>query len=394
MANSTVAVTDIKGRPSRHCARGGVGAIMGSKGLKAIVVDDTGGALREPANKEAFNAAVKDAAEAIRQGPYFDFMHTVGTPGLIDVVNEIGNLPTNNHRLGAFDKHNSINSDKMIELNETRGGKMGQACMPGCLVKCTPVYHDASRNFVTAALEFETLGMLGSNLGIDDLDAIARMDRKCDEMGIDTIEVGNTIGILNDVGLFDFGDAAKAEAYLEEIAQGTPLGLILGSGTATTAKIFGIDRVPAVKGQGIPAHMARSAKGYGVTYATSPQGADHTAGAVEEELLSPNGHAERSRNEQIAMAALDSTGFCWFTFFMSPDPIVSLINAFYGLNWTNKDYTEMGKNVLRKEREFNLLAGIGPEQDRLPNWMASEPIPPTNAVFDVSEKDIKEVFNF
>ena len=181
---------------------------------------------------------------------------------------------------------------------------------------------------------------------------LAGWNRRCDELGLDTIEMGSTIGILNDVGLFNFGDAAKAEALIEEIAKGTPLGRILGSGVAVTAKVFGINRVPAVKGLAIPAHAARSSKGWGVTYATSPQGADHTAGPVMEDPLSANGQVERSRMSQIAVAALDSTGLCAFTFlFEAPPLIVAMINALYGINWTVEAYMGMGAELLLSRRE-------------------------------------------
>jgi aldehyde:ferredoxin oxidoreductase len=198
---------------------------------------------------------------------------------------------------------------------------------------------------------------------------------------------------LNDAGIFEFGDSAKAESLLDEIAKGSAIGRVVGSGVAVTAKVFGIERVPAVKGLGIPGHSARSSKGFGVTYACSPQGADHTAGAVMEEYLSPEGQAERSRDMQIVTASFDATGFCFFTYLMGePDIIVSLINGFYGANWTASDYLEMGKEMLRQERAFNLREGIGPAQDRVPDWMRVEPLPPTNAVFDVPQEDIDRVF--
>ena len=394
-ANSTVGVTDPEGRPSRHAARGGLGAVMGAKGLKAIVIDDKGGALRKTADEKNFKAAVKAASEAIKNGPFTETLHTLGTPCFIYGDNERGSLPTFNHRMGSFEKYENINANKLIELNKARGGSMGHGCMPGCIVRCSFIFNDSSGNFLTASLEYETIGMLGANLGIDDLDALARMDRKCDELGIDTIEMGCTIGVLNDVDLFDFGDAAKAEYYLEEIAKGTPMGRILASGVATTAEVFGIDRVPAVKGLGIPAHSARSSKGWAVTYATSPQGADHTAGAVMEEHLSPEGHAERSRASQITMASLDATGLCLFTFLArNPQIIVPMINGLYGVSWTDVDYLEMGREMLRQERAFNMKAGIGPGADRIPDWMRKEPLPPTNAVFDVPQEDIDAVFNF
>lgn len=393
--NSTIAVTDVEGRPCRHAARGGVGAIMGAKSLKAIVIDDTGTSLRKAFDKEAFNAAVKAAIGVIKSGPYGELLHHSGTPGMIDIDNARGSLPTHNHRLGAFEKFQNISANRLIELNKVRGGLMGHGCMPGCAVKCSSIFNDHKGRYLTASLEYETLVMLGSNLGIDDLDAIARMDRKCDGLGIDTIETGCTIGILNDIGLFDFGDVTRAEALIEEIGKGSPMGRILGNGVEITGKVFGIDRVPAVKGQGIPGHSARSMKGWGVTYATSPQGADHTAGSVVLEPLSPFGQVERSRTSQIINTAFDATGLCHLTFlFKNPETVMPLINAFYGVNWTMEDFMEMGKEMLRQERAFNIKAGIGPGADRLPDWMRAESLPPTNSVFDVPQEEIDTLFNF
>ena len=394
LANSTVAVTDLEGRPCRHCARGGVGALMGAKGLKAIVIEDSEGSVREAQDKNAFKEAVKEAVKVIQSIPWVGSFHEFGTPLLVDVDNAQGSLPTNNHRLGAFEQFQDINGERMVELNRIRGGSMGHACMPWCVVRCSPVFHDPSGKFLTAALEYETLASLGSNLGIADMDSIARMDRQCDDLGIDTIEMGCTIGVLNDVGLFRFGDAVGAERLIDEIGKGTPMGRILGSGVVNAAKVFGIDRIPAVKGQGIPAHTARSRKGWGVTYATSPQGADHTAGVVHDGT-SPIGQVEKSRNAQIAYAGIDAAGLCMFTFLADkPEVIVPMINALYGVNWTVSDYHEMAKEMLRLERAFNIKAGISPKADRLPDWMRTEPLPPTNAVFDVPQEEIEEIFNF
>lgn len=395
LANSTIAVTDPEYRPARHAGRGGVGAIMGSKGLKAIVVDSTGVPSRRAADPDAFKLAVKTAMETIQNNPLRQVFNALGTNVCIDADGDRGSLPTRNHRHGAFEKRKGLCSNTMIELNNARGGSMGNACMPGCIVKCSPIFHDSDGNHVTSALEYETVAMLGANLGIDDLDPVARMDRRCDELGLDTIEVGCAIGVLNDVGLFEFGDAAKAEAYIEEIAQGTPMGRIIGSGVTQTAKVFGIDRIPAVKGQGIPAHSARSLKGWGVTYATSPQGADHTAGVVEDDPLNPVGQVERSRMSQIFTAALDATGLCMFTFLAStPEIIAAMVAGLYGVVWTAADFEELGKEMLRQERAFNIKAGIGPEADGLPDWMRTDPLPPTGAVFDVPQEEIDQFFNF
>jgi aldehyde:ferredoxin oxidoreductase len=398
LANSTVAITDVEGRPCRHCARGGVGAIMGAKGLKAIVIDDTGGTFRKAAIPEEFNAAVKAAVEAINASPFTEPLNKFGTPVFTQMDQARGSLPSYNHRAGAFEKAEKLIINKFLELNMPRGGTMGHGCMPGCVVRCSSIWHNPSGEYLTAAFEFETICLLGSNLGIDDLDAIARMDRKCDELGLDTIEMGGAIGVLNDVGSFNFGDAPKAEAYIDEVAKGTPLGRILGSGVAVTAKVFGINRVPAVKGQGLPGHSGRSLKGFGVGYATSPQGADHTAGIIHtENELDPKGKVELSRQTQITQAALDASGICLFSNLFGPTggPVVMpMIKALYGLIWTEADYLEMGKEILRQERTFNIKAGIAPSQDRLPDWMVKEPLPPTNAVFDVPQEELDRFFNF
>ena len=395
LANSTVAVTDPEDRPARHAGRGGVGAMMGAKGLKAIVIDSSGMSVRKAADPEAFKKAAKTATETIQNGPLTEILHKLGTNVCIDADGDRGSLPSYNHRHGCFDKRKGLCSNTMIELNNARGGSMGNACMPGCIVKCSPIFHDADGNHVTSALEYETVAMLGANLGIDDLDAVARMDRMCDELGLDTIETGCAIGVLNDAGLFEFGDAAKAEAYIDEIGKGTPMGRVIGSGVEACAKIFGIDRIPAVKGQGIPAHSARSLKGWAVTYATSPQGADHTAGVVEEDPLSPVGQVERSRKQQILTAAMDATGLCMFTFIdKTPEVITPMIAALYGVDWTPDDFEALGKEMLRQERAFNIKAGIGPEADKVPDWMRREPLPPTNAVFDVPQEEIDTLFNF
>jgi aldehyde:ferredoxin oxidoreductase len=393
--NSTVAGTDTLGRPCRHAARGGVGAIMGAKHLKAVVIDDTGSRLRIPFDQEAFRTAAKDVVEALQSGPYGELLSKNGTPFFVDFDNNRGALQTKNYRFGSFDGVRGINAARLLELNAARGGSTGHACLPGCVVRCSNIFLGPDGDYVTSGIEFETLTLLGSNLGIGDLDVVARMDRKCDGIGIDTIETGSAIGLLNEAGLFEFGDAARAEALIEEIADGTPLGRILGSGAETTARVFGIKRVPTVKGQAIPAHAARSTKGWGVTYATSPQGADHTAGPMIEEPLSPIGQVERSRNSQIVNTALDATGLCHFTFLnKNPELILPLINALHGVQYSVEDFIELGKEMLRRERRFNLEAGIGPEADRLPDWMRKEPLSPTNQVFDVSQDEIDQMFNF
>jgi len=393
MANSTVAVSDVQGRPARHAARGGLGAVMGAKGLKAILLDGRGGESRKIKKTAAFKEAVKNAVKIIRSMQVGENLRKHGTATWVNSCDDSGQMPTLNHTQGAWERKDAINGPALAKIVTERGGQMGHACMPGCIVRCSNNYHGPKGEYITSALEYETLAMLGSNLGIDDLDTIAKLDRMCDELGIDTIEIGNTLGALSHVGLFEFGDGTKALEYIREIENATPLGMILGSGTQTACKVFGIDRVPAIRGLGIPAHMARSRKGWGLSYVTSPQGADHTSGSVAEEPLSPFGQATRSRNSQISMAAFDSLGMCWFTFINgNHDLLYPMINALYGLNWDAEQYLEMGKAMIRMEIEFNRKAGLGPEQEQMPQWIKDEALPPTNAKFDVPYEDYKKVW--
>ena len=397
MCNSSVAITDPEGRPARHCARGGVGAIMGAKGLKAIVVDDTGGKLRKPVKKEAFKEAVKACAETIKQGPFFEAFHAFGTPAFIDIDNGAGSMPTRNYRAGSFEDADKINANAIHALNKERIGATGggHACMPTCLVRCSPSFYNKDGNYVTSGFEYENLAMLGSNLGISDLDAISRMDRACDEYGFDTIEMGAALGLLAEAGFFEFGDATRAEALVHEAGEGTVLGKIIGSGVANAAKVLGIDRVPACKGQAIPAHCAQTQKGWAMAYVCSPQGADHTAGSVLEDPLSPKGQVDRSRESQINHTAQDCTGFCQFTSLEKEAELnANLINGLLGTDLSAENYVQMGKDVLKAERAFNLKAGIGENADRVPDWIRQEPLPPMNAVFDVSQEDIDDFWNF
>lgn len=394
MGAASVAVSDMNGLPSRHCGRGGLGAVMGSKGLKAIIVDDQGGLTQKPVNPEGFSAALKETVQYIRGNPRTSFFHSRGTPGLVPIDNQRGSLPTRNYRMGSFDRHEALGAESILSLVKERGGSFGHACMPGCIVRCSNLFHDQYGKHVTSALEYETLAMLGANLEIQDLDAIAAMDRKCDDYGLDTIEIGATLGVLAETQHFDFGDTQRALRLIDEIRNGTMLGRVLGQGVSVACRVFGIDRVPAVKGQAIPAHLARAMKGLGVTYATSPQGADHTAGFVAEEPLSVKGQVERSRNAQINMLLMDSLGLCYYSLLATNTALLSrLINGLLGLNLSEDEVLEISKTALKEEIAFNRKAGIPENSFTVPQFLRTEPLPPTNAVFDISETEMNGIFD-
>jgi aldehyde:ferredoxin oxidoreductase len=265
--------------------------------------------------------------------------------------------------------------------------------MRGCVIRCSNVFHDEHGQYLTSGLEYETIAMMGSNLDIDDLDTIAQIDFRCGNYGIDTIEIGATLGILTETGLYTFGDCKRAIQLIDEIGEGTLLGRILGQGAIITGRVFGINRVPAVKGQALPGHCARPIKGLGVTYATSPQGADHTAGFVSEEPLSKEGHVDRSREAQINNLIADSLGLCQFTGLRNDYGLFArLVGPLTGKMPTEVDIRRIGQDALWQERAFNIGAGFGPGMDRLPEFMTSESLPPRKSVFDVEDIELDRVF--
>jgi aldehyde:ferredoxin oxidoreductase len=411
LAASSIAFTDIELRPTRHAGRGGVGAVMGSKGVKVIVLDDSGMKFREPKDKEKFNEANKRFTEGLRQhGVTGQALPAYGTNVLTNILNEAGAYPTYNFKEGRFAGAAKISGETMAALETERGGLATHGCHRGCVIRCSGTYVDKDGHYLTKQPEYETVWAHGGHCGIDDLDKIAMMDFLDDDIGLDTIEMGVTIGVAMDAGLLKFGDADEAVRLVKEIGKGTPLGRILGSGAAITGKLYGVERVPVVKGQAMPAYDPRAVKGLGVTYATSPMGADHTAGYATAtnilkvggyvDPLKPEGQIELSRNLQVATAAIDSTGMCLFIAFAVLDQpetfqaLLDMLNAFYGLSLSADDVTELGKKVLKMEKEFNRKAGITAEQDRLPDYFKSQPVAPHNVVFDVSDEELDQVINW
>ena len=411
LSGASVAFSDMELRPTRHAGRGGVGAVMGAKGVKVIVLDDAGMPMRSPADPEKFKAANKAFVAGLRQHPVTgEGLPKYGTDVLINVLNEAGALPTHNFTWGRFDGAAKVSGETMAETEIARGGKATHGCHRGCVIRCSGTYVDKDGQFVSKQPEYETVWAHGPNCGIDDLDAIAALDRLDDDFGLDTIEMGATVAVAMEAGLAKFGDAQAAIEMVKEVGKGTPLGRILGSGAAVTGRVFGVERVPVVKGQAMPAYDPRGVQGQGVTYATSPMGADHTAGyAVTANILGVGGNVnplkaegqiELSRNLQIATAAVDSTGMCLFIAFAILDQpetfqaLLDVINTFTGLQLTADDVTALGKSVLDKERAFNAAAGFTKKDDRLPDYFKKEALAPHNVTFQVKDEELDQVFNW
>jgi aldehyde:ferredoxin oxidoreductase len=413
MGSASIAFSDMELRPTRHAGRGGVGAVMGAKGVKVIVLDDTGMTMRAPKDPDKFKEANKAWVAGLKKHPVTgEGLPAYGTNVLTNVINEAGAYPTKNFMWGRFDGCSKISGETQAEIEIARGGK-GSAthgCHRGCIIRCSGTYYNKDGTYLTKQPEYETVWSHGGNCGIDDLDAIAMMDRLDDDFGLDTIEMGATIAVAMEAGVAEFGDAEAAINLIKEVGQGTPLGRVLGSGAEVTGKVFGVERVPTVKGQAMPAYDPRGIQGIGVTYATSTQGADHTAGyAVATNImgvggsvdpLTPEGQVELSRNLQIATAAVDATGMCLFIAFAvldQPDTfqaLIDMINAFYGLELTGDDVTALGQNILSSERDFNARAGFTAKQDRLPEYFQTEKLPPHDVTFTVKDEDLDQVFNW
>jgi aldehyde:ferredoxin oxidoreductase len=411
MLAASIACTDPELRPTRHCGRGGVGAVMGSKRIKAIILDDSGMKHRAPKDPEKYRDANRKFVEGLRKHPVTgEGLPAYGTNVLTNVLNEAGGYPTRNFRSGVFEGAAKLSGEAQAELEVKRGGTPTHGCHRGCVIQCSGIFNDADGNYVTKQPEYETVWSHGGHCGIDDLDVVAKLDRMDDDFGLDTIEMGVTVGVAMDAGLAEFGDSDAAIRLMEEVGKGTPLGRVLGSGAGITGKVFGVEKVPVVKNQAIPAYDPRPIQGIGVTYATTTQGADHTAGYAiatnilkvggDVDPLKTEGQIELSRNLQIATASIDSTGMCLFIAFAIMDQpetfqaLLDMLNAFYGTELTGDGVVELGKKVLSAERDFNKRAGFTSADDRLPRYFYTDPIEPHNQVFSMKDEELDDVFNW
>jgi len=404
MTGAGISSTGERDQRSNHAARGGLGAVMGSKGLKAVVIRKPVGKSRKLANEEIFRKAAKAFAQELIKSPKLGTkgsQHLYGTASIVGAVNEMGSMPTRNFSSGQFEHAAELRGEKLREIILAREGKVGTRCMPGCVIACRNLFNDESGKAVVGSVQYETIALIGSNLGLGKLDDVATINYMCNDFGLDTIETGAALGVALEAGLANFGDVDGIIGLLKQVGEGTVLGRVLGCGAAGTGRVLGIRRVPVCLNQAIPGYDPRSLKGNGVTYATSPQGADHTAGnafgsRAEVPPLGTAGQKELSLKLQIIAAMLDSTGLCLFArppIISNPQLMVDMINGIYGWGWTKEDYDQFNRNVLRNELEFNRRAGITQQDYRIPEYMREEPLPPHNVVFDIPDSDLDTVFD-
>jgi aldehyde:ferredoxin oxidoreductase len=385
LCGASVGTTDQDNRyPTRHAARGGLGAVMGSKGLKFLSVDPGRAKLRRPADAKAFTALVKGFSKEYMSGPR---RMSTGTATAVPMANMMHTFPSRNRISGQFEHADALDGQNIHDNFAERGGGMHN-CLTGCIVQCSNVVHGPDGKYLTSALEFETITMLGANCAIGDLDEVARLDRLCDDVGLDTIETGSAIAIYMDAGKMEFGDSEGAKRLIREIGEGTELGKIIGDGADTTGRATNHPRVPTVRGQSIPAWDPRPLLATGVTYASSAQGADHTAGLVTDTGLEGDALAHASQTAQITNAICDASGFCMF---ISPptELIRKFYSAFFGQEVTPDEIVDHGWQILQDEWAFNDRAGTPADDEVMPDCMKTDPVGANgDQVFDVDAEII------
>ena len=390
----------------RMAGRGGLGAVMGSKKLKAVVIDAAGGDGVEIADPEKLKAAAKALSKGILQHPLVPAFENLGTAFLVNMINELGALPTKNFSRGRFVGAAKISGEHMVEvLSKRPNAKTKHRCMAGCLLSCSNVYTNEAGEVVTSGLEYETLGLVGSNCMIDDLDIIAEIDRLCDDYGVDTMDAGDALAVAMEAGRIPWGDGRAALEWVREIGTGGENGKLIGNGCRFTGESLGVKRIPVVKGQAISSYDPRVLKGTGVTYASSTMGADHTCGNALPSPANPDydpgastGQGPVSKFLQAFFAAIDTLGMCLFAslpMLDMPDlqkDLVAAVSAKLGKELGGDYLMELGTTVMKVERTFNEAAGFSEKDDRLPDFFYEEKLDTNGGVFDVPQEEINAVY--
>lgn len=399
MPIANIALTDKDGLPGRSAGRGGTGAIMGSKRIKAIVIDNKGIDIFK--GNEFLSQTVKKYTHLIAENPSMAERYPYyGTAGNLAFINSMTGLPTRNFSQGQYEKIENISGEKMFEIQCKRKGKakIPHACMPGCLVRCSKEYVDSEGKLLCQSFEYETICLMGSNLDVDDLDEIARMNYYCDDIGFDTMDAGVALGVLSEAGVIPFGDVEGYKDALKQVGQNTPLGRLVGAGAEICGKVYGIRRTPTVRGQGIPAYDPRFCKGLGVTYATSPMGADHTAGTT---LFLAVDHKDKdiqvkaSKEIQRTCTMIDTLGMCFITLKLATaniDLLENMTEIVTGDRISIDSLTEQAEQILKIEREFNEGAGFSKKSNVLPEFFRNEPVLPSEGRFDVDKEAIQNIY--
>jgi aldehyde:ferredoxin oxidoreductase len=393
----------------RAAGRSGVGAVMGSKNLKAVAIRGTKGVsgIKDfPAFLQATGAAKKVLADNAVTG---QGLPKYGTQVLMNVINEIGALPTRNHRDVQFEEAGRISAEAMHEKRATDGKPhlvTNAACF-GCTIACGRISKIDETHFsvknspqywgASGGLEYEAAWALGAANGVGDLEALQYANLLCNEHGMDPISFGATVGAvmeLQDLGILSkeqigldasFGSAEALCKLVEMTAHGEGFGKEIGMGSARLCAKYGrLDLSMSVKNQEFPAYDSRGIQGMGLAYATSNRGACHLRGytvasevlgiPVKTDPLTTDGKPELVKAFQDATSVFDSAGICIFTSFAwTLADVQPQLQAACEGDWSMDKLNEVGERIWNMERQFNLAAGMTAKDDDLPQRLKTEP---------------------
>ena len=393
----------------RAAGRSGVGTVMASKNLKAVAVRGTKG-VGNIKNSTKFLQATQQAKQVLAENSItHEGLPTYGTQVLMNVINEIGAMPTRNMREVQFEGAEHISGEAMhqIRSSDNKANLTTNAACFGCTIACGRIStidkgHFSIKNkpeywHASGGLEYEAAWALGSDLGIDDLDALTYANFICNEDGFDPISFGSTLAAameLYEQGLISqqdtggveltFGNVEALVKMVELTAKGEGFGKDLGLGSKRLCEKYGMPELSmTVKAQEFPAYDPRGIQGMGLTYATSNRGACHLRSyTVSSEVLgvpektdplTTEGKPELVKAFQDATAAVDSTGLCVFTTFAwTLDDIAPQLDAACQGEWSSDKLLEVGERIWNLERQFNLAAGLTGKDDTLPKRLLKE----------------------
>jgi aldehyde:ferredoxin oxidoreductase len=399
--SASIQISEFKGgHPSRAAARGGLGSLMGSKGIKGIIVEKAENRFKpDYADEEKFKELSIKFNKMVAKGAKNHPFHNIGTQSTIESTGENGILPVENFSGKLSKDYKKVGAKQFMENLASRGGSNKIACQPGCVVQCSNCYNDKYNNYLTSGFEYETIALFGPNCKIYDLDVIAKMDRICDDIGVDTIDIANGIAVCMDAGKIEWGDSEAALKLMKEMKDGTEFGKILGNGCEAVGKHLGAKRIPVVKHQALAAYDPRNTKGTGITYSTSPMGADHTAGLTMGRAFDDRGRAAQayvSNKLQVAIAFYDSM-MCLFTFSHAANNLPLLGELWAALYGGSSDFSrvaQLGVKTILTEKAFNKGAGMTLEDDKLPEFFYNEKSVATGSKFDIDDYELEVIFDF
>jgi len=390
-----VRISSIITDDGRHAARSGVGAVMGSKNLKAVVVKGSQNITVH--NYEFFNKTLLGIWEKIKSAKTTGVTFpTYGTPAGVSFFNECGTLPTHNFQAGVFDGAEKISGQRMKETIVVKN----YGCF-SCPIRCGKITEVKEDGTVWKGMgpEYETLAIMGSSCGVDDLNAIAKANYICDEFGIDTISAGGTIacamelferGYLpeEDVGFkLNFGNGEALSKLAEMIGRMDAFGKVLAEGGYRLAEKYGHPEFfMGVKKQEFPGYEPRGVKGMGLGMATSNRGACHLRGSTywaellgvpkRVDPLTTEGKPLLLKDFQDFAGVIDSSGMCIFAFRgIWQEEMLALLNSVTGFDFSHEEMLKAGERIWNLERMFNLKAGFAKKDDTLPKRLLEEPSP-------------------